>query len=320
MEAAIHNVHDSEGEACSSERLKSCLKYWIWLFVFGSFLVSADRVHAAQKDTITVDGVPLELELAISNSGTQNVLPEGKGKVKRGRATSPDICFGLGSGWVYHPTNAFGERLANYIGQGSRWSLHVPMAAEWQDGKRLVRVELGAEHYRDWAYDSALLDDSLFQLAPDENGGVEQWVAVNVGDLGIELDTLPLPTFLYAASSATLAVCLGSTAHGGRPSDRNAHHRWWVGVHGRWAWDQRTERHVNRIPEGMMPSPSRTEGAERNDWEANRHFVWGLQAGMSRGIRRTPLEWMVSGQLVAGPRPRWSCIFGMQYRWSSNRR
>jgi len=316
--AAIHNTAALKGEACSPVQCVTRLKFG------GVFLVWALFVHsvqglAAEKDTITVDGTPILLELAITETDPAVVSHSVKGKVKRGSRRGPDVCAGLGTGWILHPDNATGDRLSRFIGKGDRLSISVPWAAEWEQGARLVRLELGLETHCDWAYDATFLDDSLYQIAPDENGGLEQWVAIDVGDLGIELDTLPLPTLLYASKSATLALCTGGVLNQGR-TNKGLIHRWWMGFHGRWTWDNRTEREVNRLPDAMLPSPAQTTGSDRNDWEENRHFTWGLQAGASRRIRKTPVEWMMSGQFVAGPRPRWSVMLGVQYRWVSSGR
>lgn len=322
MEAAIHNFNAFRGEACSP--LTRCVA---WVFgraplILVLLLISPTQLWSAGRDTITVDGVALELELDIRNSDAAGagVNDNDRGKVRRLGPGRADFCLGLGAGWIFHPSNALGNRLSQYTGKWGRWSTHVPLAAEWQVDSRLIRMELGLENYRDWAYDSAVLDDQLFQLAPDDNGGVEQWVAVNVGELGIELDTLPLPTFTYSTSSAMMAVSLGSAGRRRSYAGSVAPLHWWAGFHGRWIWDNRADSHVNRIPDNMLPSSAQVTGPARNDWEANQSFIWGLQFGMSKGIRKSPWEWMASGQLVAGPLPRFSCMLGVQYRWTRNRR
>ena len=268
------------------------------------------------QDTITVDGVPLILELDVTEMAG---FEQPKGRVKsRSLFGKPDLLLGATAGVTRHQENAQGMRLSGYLNKGFRPTMGITSALEWKSGPGIVRLEAGLDLHEDWAYDSAALDDSLFGLAPDGNGGLEQWV-YRTYDIGIELDTLPVPVALVREQAIRIGLSFGGDWEMGRRAAVGTW-RWWTGFHGRWSRSGRLSGQVNRISSTMLPSPAGVEGAERNDWEKLKAWVWGWTGGVAFPLGPKGWSGLVCGRYAAGDRGHWAFNVGLQYRWGTRRR
>lgn len=266
------------------------------------------------SDTITVDGVPLELELNIMEvTPPRPPAKEGKGKLLRGRAM-PDVLLGVGAGTMMRPTNAQGQTLDAFLQRGLRSSLGGNLAFEWRQQDMFLRFNLSADVMNEVAFDARFLDDSLLAVEPDGIGGLEQHI-FRTYELGIEVDTLSLPTSRHTLTSGVLGISLGGVRS--NPRGRGESFRWWAGFHWRAVKGTRGASQINRMMSDRLPSPSDVEGEQRNDWEPNRATGWGVQAGLSRNLGNGPLYLSLLGQWTAGEQGRWSCMAGLGWRLRS---
>lgn len=290
----------------------SCGSRFLVVLLFAGLSLSGSAMSLS--DTITVDGVPLQLELNIMEvTPPRPPAKEGKGKKLRGRAM-PDVLVGFGGGVLMRPTSAQGETLDAFLQQGLRSSAGGNMAFEWRQQDVFLRLNLSADVMNEVAFDARFLDDSLLAVEPDGNGGLEQHI-FRTYELGIEVDTLSLPTSNHTVTSGVLSVSLGGVQSS--PRGRGERFRWWAGFHWRAAKGTRGPSQINRMISGRLPSPAAAEAEERNDWESNRATGWGVQAGLSRNLNQGPLYLSLMGQWSAGDQGRWSCLAGLGYRLRS---
>lgn len=264
------------------------------------------------RDTITVDGVPLELELDI-----MEVAPYVDGKGRKGgvRRTSPAPSFNLDlmAGVTGYPRNSSGERLSAYMGRGARPLMGFSPSVDWRGARSFLRLACALDAHQDWSFDASALDDSLYALAPDGDGGLEQWLLYDY-ELGIELDTLEVPTSRYVQRSAMVAVSLGG--YNGRPGSRRGTPslEWWAGFHLRIGQNGREANEINRVTSGL-PSPASALGGARNDWEPITVTGVGMQCGLAKALRKPEWSWVVKASWTAGLVSRWSVAFGVQRQW-----
>ena len=317
--AAIHNPPaPCDGVILLVREVCACLPNTYRFLVACSFLLLGFSHSASAdsgQDTITVDGVPLILELDVTEVAG---FEQPKGKVKsRSLFGKPDLLLGVNAGVTRYQESAEGMRLSGFLNKGYRPTVGIIPTLEWKAGPGFVRFEAGLDLHEDWAYDSAALDDSLFGLAPDGNGGLEQWV-YRTYDIGIELDTLPVPVALIREQGASVGLSLGGDWTMGRRTA--GAWRWWTGIHGRWSRSGRMNRQVNRISSSMLPSPAGVEGAERNDWEELQAWVWGLTGGLTFPLGANGWSGLVCGRYAAGDRGHWAFNVGLQYRRGTRRR
>lgn len=272
------------------------------------------RASAAPRDTITVDGAPLELELDILEVDPVMPSEEGRKRIKGWGGQGPDVLVTACGALAMHPGNATGEGVSAYMGRGVRPGLCMGGVLEWKGKQRFLRVEAEIGRSTEWTFDAAALKDTLFGVAPDGAGGLEQWVYTTY-DIGIEIDTFPLPTALRPLSVGGLGVSLGGYWGGAGRGRTQASGLWWAGFKGTWIASGREATEVNRMAAGGVPSPAAIVGDARNDWEAVSHFAWGLGAGASSPLGRAGWSWLVKGQWAAGPIPRWALQAGLQFRF-----
>ena len=318
--AAIHNpLAPCDGVILLVREACACLANTYRCLVACSFLLLGFTYSASAgslQDTITIDGVPLNLELDVTET---SAFQQAKGKVK---STSlfgkPDLLLGVTAGITRHQENAKGMKLSGFLNKGYRPTMGIMPALEWKSGQGFVRLEAGFDLHEDWAYDSAALDDSLFGLAPDGNGGLEQWV-YRTYDIGIELDTLPVPVALVREPAIRIGLSFGGDWEMGRRAAVGTW-RWWTGFHGRWSRSGRLSGQVNRISATMLPSPAGVEGDERNDWEELEALVWGWTGGVAFPLGANGWSGLVCGRYAAGDRGHWAFNVGLQYRRGTRRR
>jgi hypothetical protein len=275
------------------------------------------RASGLPRDTITVDGVPLELELDIlevdpviepyksSRGGQKRVVGWG--------GQGPDVLMAACGTLDMNPRNATGEGVSAFMGRGVRPGLLVGPALEWKGEYRFLRVEAEIGRSTEWTFDAAALEDTLFGVAPDGTGGLEQWVYTTY-DIGIEIDTLPLPAMLRRRSLGSLGASLGGFWGGAGLGRTQQQGKWWAGFKGTWIASRREATEVNRMAANGVPSSAAIVGEARNDWEPREYFSWGLAAGASGPWGRGGWSWVVKGQWAAGPMPRWAVQAGLQLR------
>ena len=278
---------------------------------------SAPQLTLSQ-DTITIDGVALELNLALSTEEAKgpDVDPRSKSnsKARIRRGTSPDILLGLTGGVGGQLASPVGTGLGPFVGRGSTACGTLSLAMEWRGAGPFVRLGFEAKRWTEQAYSTDALNDSIYSLGADGMGGLEQRIRFTYPDLGIELDTLSLPLSAVPVQALGVAVSLGGARDVGRRS-RRLGSRWWMGARGEWVRSARTEREVNRIPEGALPSPASVLGADRNDWESTQYWAVGLHAGWAVPLGRKGWECVVVGDWSGGSAPRWAASVGLQKRW-----
>ncbi len=264
------------------------------------------------QDTITVDGVPLELELNIMEVAAFSPEKEKRGTRNPGWI-SPQFKLGWSAGMTGYPRNANGQRLTAFLERSLRPEFVLSPSLEWHAERSFLRLECSFDLHRDLSYDARALDDSLYAIVADGSSGLEQWVRYTY-DLGIELDTLEVPTSHYMQRSAMIAVSLGSNSLPERGIQRSSSIQWWAGFHLRLGWSGRKEMDVNRVPV-ELPSPAEVLGSDRNDWEPAALSGLGLQCGFSLPMRRQEWSWILNGSWTAGLASRWALTAGIQRRW-----
>ena len=286
------------------------------LILTGMLLACSSASFGAMvlSDTITVDGIPLQLELDIMEvSPPRPPANKGKGKTIRGR-NMPDVVVGVGWGAMMRPTSAQGPTLDAFLQRGLRPVSGANLTLEWRQERMFLRVNVAGDVMKEWAFDARFLEDSLYEVEPDGSGGLEQRI-FRTYDLGIEIDTLSLPTSAHRVTSGVVGISLGGIRSG--PRSGQELFRWWAGFHWRAARGSRTPSQINRmIPDGL-PSPAGVEGEQRNDWEPNQSSGWGVQAGLSKNWANGPLYLRLIGQWTAGDQGRWSCMAGLGWRLRS---
>lgn len=284
-----------------------------WLAFLSLVSLSSVAVAHGGRDTITVDGQPLELQLDIMEVAPFVEGPS-KGKVRRTARPGPDWVLALGMGAVQHPDDALGTRVSRFAGKGARPALDLRVGPEWSGDRGFLRMTMGFQSYRDWSFISTALDDSLYALAPDGAGGLEQWTSSFYPSLGIELDTLPVPMEPHRVMAASFGLSFGgawSTSRGDQGVGRS---RWWAGFHGRFSASGRGPTEINRVALDAVPAPPGQEGAARHDWEAPRHVDWGVQGGASGPLGDTAWDWTCILDWSGGRVSRWAAVLGVQYR------
>lgn len=272
------------------------------------------------QDTITIDGVPLELNLALSTEevgGPDEAPPSKSSRATRmRRGESPDILLGITGGVGGQLASPVGTGLGRFMGRGPTACGALSVAMEWQGQGPFVRLGLEAKRWTEQAYTASALNDSLFGLGADGLGGLEQRIRFTYPDLGIELDTLPLPVSAVPVQALGIAVSLGGELGGGSRFRRSGP-RWWVGARGEWVRSARTEQQINRVPEGALPSPAAVLGAGRNDWEPTQYWAVGLHGGLGVPLGSNGWECLLTGDWAGGSAPRWAASIGLQKRWGN---
>lgn len=272
------------------------------------------------QDTITIDGVPLELNLALSKEEgggpAADLPPKPNSKTRTWRGESPDILVGLTGGVGGQLASPVGIGLGRITGRSPAACGALFVAMEWQGQGPFVRVGFEAKRWTEQAYAAGALNDSIYSLGSDGMGGLEQRIRFTYPDLGIELDTLPLPVSIVPVQSLGIAVSLGGTPDAVRRSRRPGP-RWWVGAKGEWVRSARTEQQINRVSEGALPAPSTALGAERNDWEPTKYWSVGLRGGLAVPMGRKGWECLLMGDWSGGSAPRWGASVGLQKRWGN---
>ena len=266
----------------------------------------------SHRDTITVDGVPLALELEVSQVPSSALDPNKKARNLSRRG--PDLVLGVGLGMVWPSNSTLGAPVSRFIEKGVRPSASVLAALEWRVERRFLRCEAAFSAWNAWSYDASSLNDSLYKIEADGQGGLQQLIQFTYPNLGIELDTLALPLSSHSVHSVSLGIGAGGVM-GKKPAGRKLSRRWWVSITGSRQQSQRGNSQVNRILDAALPSPSTVLAEDRNDWEPAELWSIGLRAGASAPMGRQGWEALVVGHWSGGPAPFSGVSFGIQKRW-----
>ncbi|MDB4676429.1 hypothetical protein OAH93_02175 [Flavobacteriales bacterium] len=286
------------------------------LFILFLSAGQAQALRPVHKDTITVDGVPLALELEVSQEPISS--PDARKKVRNLSRRSPALVWGMAPGVGWSSNSALGQHVSRFIEKGARPSATVLAALEWSAERMFFRCEGAFSAWNAWSYDASFLNDSLYKLESDGEGGLQQLIRFTYPDLGIELDTLSLPVSLHAVQSLSLGIGAGGVM-GKKQGGRKAPRRWWCSITGSRLQSRRGINQVNRVLDSTLPSPAGTLDENRNDWEPAKMWSMGLRVGASFPWGRQGWEGLVIGQWSGGPAPLSRISFGIQKRWVNKR-
>jgi len=225
---------------------------------------------ATTRDTITVDGVALRLDLDVQKAGRS---------MDRGRGVSPwarpDVEVSLWTGGFRSSESVEGVAVEAMAGRSVRPAVAVEAAWIWRQDNRSLRLGLRGGVREVWTYDVQDLDDSLYAIAGNGEAGLEQWIQ-RTYELGIELDTITLPVSRHLAQELQLSL-----DRGGRLGHRGKAGRWWAGVHVGITMLDRAVTEAERLPGNGRPEPASVVGEARLDWIDTMTLGAGLHIGMS---------------------------------------
>ena len=276
---------------------------WILFFLA---VVSPFMARCCNQDSITVDGVPLALGLEVRTSPEQE--ESSRPSVKSG-VLKPTIITGIAvTGW-HQIADAAGSSLAQFSGASVQPALSASMGSIWRTESKQWKLEAQWGRFRCLTLDILNIDDSAFALAPDGQGGVEQWVQ-RTYDLGVELDTLPLGLEARAMQMASVSLSMGSRADG------RGRKKWgcWGGLQAKWSRLLRSETEVERISGNGLPMGEDVLGSSRLDWVPIQTWTLGAHGAIERHLNP---RWsaLLCGEWNSGLRSHWALSLGVSHRW-----
>ena len=228
---------------------------------------------ATTRDTITVDGIALRLDLDVQEAGRST--NRGRGVSSRAR---PEWELSLWTGGVRPTESVQGAPVEVVAGRSIRPTVAIEAAWIWRQDDRSLRLGLRGGIREVWTYDVQDLDDSLYAVAGNGAGQLEQWIQQTY-ELGIELDTIALPASRNVAREFQLSL-----DRGGRLGHRVRTGTWWAGVHVGIAMLDRAVTEVERLPVNGRPEPASVMGEARLDWVDTITLGAGLHVGMSTAL------------------------------------
>lgn len=283
-------------EAHSLEASGLCRAAFLLAAVF-SFSV----VLATPKDTITVDGAVLRLDLDIRESDGAK-----EGARVRSPWVNPERKLTVWMAGVWTLNSDQGMAIAARAGRPIRPGSYAELAWTWTHDARRVRVGLSGGGREVWTYNTEALDDSLYAVAGSQAGGLEQWIQ-RTYDLGIELDTLPLPVNRRVVQEARFTLDRGGLM--GRDNTWS----WWAGVHLNLTRLVRAPSEAERLPVSGRPDGDQVLGPDRSDWVSEVTTGWGMQVGMENKLNRE-WSWAMRAGWNAGIRSGVWCTVGLACR------
>ena len=266
---------------------------WLGRHVGLILLLLGGSVHASlatTRDTITVDGVALRLDLDVQKAGRST--DPGRGVSSWAR---PELELSLWTGGYRSSESVQGAPVEVVAGRSIRPTVAVEAAWIWRQDDRSLRLGLRGGVREVWTYDVQDLDDSLYAVAGNGAGKLEQWIQ-RTYELGIELDTIALPVSRNLAREFQLSL-----DRGGRLGRRTKSGRWWAGAHVGIAMLDRAATEVERLPVNGRPEPASVVGEARLDWIDSMTLGAGLHVGMSTVLS-----------------PGWTC--GWRAGWTAGQR
>jgi hypothetical protein len=225
---------------------------------------------ATTRDTITVDGIALRLDLDVQEAGRSTGRRRGVSPWAR-----PDVELSLWTGGFRSSESVEGVAVEAMAGRSVRPAVAVEAAWIWRQDNRSLRLGLRGGVREVWTYDVQDLDDSLYAIAGNGEAGLEQWIQWTY-ELGIELDTIALPVSRNRAREIQLNL-----DRGGRLGNRTKSGMWWAGVHMGIAMLDRSDTEVERLPLNGRPEPASVAGEDRPDWIDAVTLGVGVHLGMS---------------------------------------
>ena len=242
--------------------------------------VHAQAGMVADKDTITVDGTALRLDLDLRESMR---IAGSVGESGQGRSLSPWArpywYMSLGMGGASASASVQGQTLDVVAGRPIRPLGILEMSWTWSQDGRILKLGLAGGAREWWTYDVTDLDDSLYAISASVDGGLEQWTQ-RTYDLGIELDTVPLPAARRLGSVARISLERGGE-FGGPGQDQ---WRWWAGLHLEGVRVSRQPGEAERLPRWGTPQDASVVGPDREDWVELNTLGWGIQLGIEHAM------------------------------------
>ena len=283
---------------------KQGLQYAVLLVALVFFFSEA---QAASRDTITVDGSVLRLDLDLRESAGVT------GKVRsRGLSpwAKPEVKLAVWVGGVRMLNSVQGTSLEALAGRPVRPSSHIELVSTWTQDDKHLRLGFSGGLREAWTYNVTELDDSLYAVAGSQGGGLEQWIQ-RTYDLGIELDTVPLPFNRRLAQEARIMLDRGGSMGQGRGADWS----WWAGLHLNLIRLVRSPAEAERLPLLGRPDDEQVLGPDRSDWISEVTMGWGLQLGVENNLTRE-WSWAMRAGWNAGLRSGVWCSIGLACRLS----
>lgn len=259
--------------------VQSCARPWhmpgrMLPFLLCCFVAFATHARGEVKDTITVDGVPLQLNLDVR----EGVVPSEDGATGRGKRMSgwspvPHVAMAPGMGvWAQ---DVAGVSVSRFAGRPvtRRWAGEAGLT--WSTDRLNFRVvaSAGVAHIR--TADLTSLQDSAVAIMADGAGGIEQHI-VQTYELGQELDTVALATENRWVQSAGVGFRMGSQDRKG------AGLRLWAGAGIRWSKLDRKAGELERLPATGMPERLAVQGDQRQDWVPKSTLGWEVTITVER--------------------------------------
>jgi hypothetical protein len=271
------------------------IKHWIYLGLFCRLLglnlpamlkvgmttvalcwLSSAAFANSPQDTITIDGVPLTLNLDVQ---TLESSSKAKSNNTKGRLFKPTIYGGVLSNAIRQFPDLAGRTLADVSNHSIQPGAKALAGIQWASESKQWRAELELGSWRMLTMDVLTLDDSAIALMPSAQGGVEQWVERQY-DLGVELDTLPVPLTSRWAQFASLSFSMG----GRKPLRKGKSWTWWFGAQIQWAMLRRSATELERVPDSGVPDNSNVAGPDRIDWVPHQTIGGGLRFALERNF------------------------------------
>ncbi|MAC17720.1 MAG: hypothetical protein CMC97_05425 [Flavobacteriales bacterium] len=271
-------------------------------FLLCCSIVFSAHARGEVKDTITVDGVPLQLNLDVR----EGVAPSEEGTTGRGGRMSgwspvPHVAIAPGMGmWAQDvagvPVSSFAERPVT-----RRWGGEVGLT--WSTDRLNFRVvaSTSVDHIR--TADLTSIQDSAVAIMADGAGGIEQHI-VQTYELGQELDTVALATDDRWVQSAGMAFRMGSQDRKGSGL------RLWAGAGIRWSKLDRKSGELERLPATGMPERSAVQGDQRLDWVPKSTLGWEVTVTLERQWQG-PWSSTFGATWCSGPRGRTGLHLGI---------
>lgn len=258
------------------------------------------------QDTISVDGVPLTLNLDVQTLESSSTT---KSNNTKGRLFKPTIYAGVLSNAIRQFPDLAGRTLADASNHSIQPGAKALAGIQWASESKQWRAELELGSWRMLTMDVLTLDDSAIALMPSAEGGVEQWVERQY-DLGVELDTLPVPLTSRWAQFATLSFAMG----GRKPVRRGKSWTWWFGAQLQWAKLRRSATELERIPGSGVPDKSNVVGPDRTDWVPHQTIGGGLRFALERNFNA---QWsaMLRTEWNSGRRANGIIAVGLVHRF-----
>ena len=276
------------------------------------FLVMMVMAHQASascnhQDSITVDGVPLVLDLDLRLA--ESTITPHRAKVK-GRSVQPIAVFGVSMlGWR-QISDAAGVPLSERVGASIQPAVSAMGGAIWKTEAKQWKLEAEWGVHRALTMDILSLDDSAFAIEPNGQGGLEQWVQ-RTYELGVELDTLPVSLTERAIQMGSISLSMGSH----EPSRKGKAWTWWGGVHVKWSRLNRSPFEVERIPAFGMPDEREQMGSARQDWVPFDTWALGGRLALERRFDDRWSSWL-RGEWSSGLRSHWAIGVGVSCRFA----